>query len=286
MNASIAALARYERVLRSLPARGGGCHPALLGAANIGAALGLGRMQVFDDLRRARPEANVPNREIKDAVEKAFDERETRHFPGEVELWERSPTRLDWPVAEDARQLLARLYAPDEIVYIGELSRGVLRKAGELATGFDRECHHIIPNPLTGSYGPKKGGGFSLRADSCVKAFRFAVVEFDKRTRAWQTDFWLRAIDAGTPVAAIIDSGGKSLHSWLRVHCRDAVEWETRVEQGLFSGKLAGLGADVSCKNEARLSRLPGALRRETGRWQRLLYLDSTIASSAMETAA
>jgi hypothetical protein len=37
---------------------------------------------------------------------------------------------------------------------------------------------------------------------------------------------------------------------------------------------LCPLGCDPACRNESRLSRLPGHFRREKNAWQRLLYLN------------
>ena len=131
---------------------------------------------------------------------------------------------------------------------------------------------HIIPNPLTGEQGQTKDGKPSYRADSCVAQFRFAVVEFDELPREQQIRFW-----AGVklPVVALLDSGGKSVHGWIRIDAADAADWQQRVEGKLFA-MLTAIGADGACKNEARLSRMPGHYRAEKQRWQRILYLNPT----------
>jgi hypothetical protein len=104
-----------------------------------------------------------------------------------------------------------------------------------------------------------------------VKGFRFAVAEFDGMSREDQLSFWWAV---NLPVCALIDSGGKSLHAWIRI---DGVEtaslWTELVEGKLFGRWLIPLGCDAACRNEARLSRLPGHFREEKGRWQRILYL-------------
>ena len=77
-----------------------------------------------------------------------------------------------------------------------------------------------------------------------------------------------------------IDSGGKSIHAWLRINLPDRAAWDKLVRYELYgeTGRLTRLGADRACCNPARLSRLPGHYRRDTaeapGRWQRLLYLN------------
>jgi RecA-family ATPase len=84
-----------------------------------------------------------------------------------------------------------------------------------------------------------------------------------------QIQFWA---GAPVPVVALIDSGGKSIHGWVRIDAANADEWVRRVENRLFA-LLTAVGADGACKNEARLSRMPGGIRAETGRCQHLLYL-------------
>ncbi|MCX7010188.1 MAG: hypothetical protein NTY53_23610 [Kiritimatiellaeota bacterium] len=208
------------------------------------------------------------------------------------------------------------MYEPDDRLFIGSrYNTGPehVRSAAEWAAEFARGGavpEHIVPNPLTGEAALKKDGGRSYRADACVAKFRFAVVEFDttpaplrtpaqqeaaakilgrqyvpdeleglQRKLVWprceQLRFWLGAVSYGWPIAALIDSGGKSVHGWLRVDAKDAADWDETVERGLF-GMLKPLGVDASCKNECRLSRMPGHFRIEKGNWQRLLYLDPT----------
>lgn len=124
---------------------------------------------------------------------------------------------------------------------------------------------------VTGQVGLTKDGKPSFRADSCVKAFRFAVAEFDTMPRADQLAFWWAV---NLPICALIDSGGKSIHGWIRTDgITTAEQWTDQVEQQLYGRYLTPLGCDGACKNEARLSRMAGHFRREKQKWQRLLYL-------------
>ena len=125
--------------------------------------------------------------------------------------------------------------------------------------------------PLSGEVGRTKNDRPSLRADSCVRSFRFAIAEFDGMSREDQLRFWWAV---RLPVCALIDSGGKSLHAWLRIDgVSNSTQWDEIVEARLFAEKLIPLGCDGACRNESRLSRLPGHFRSEKHRWQRLLYL-------------
>jgi len=294
------AFERYCTALRDIPpSGGGGCHSALLGIANLGRRAGVERHQIAQDLAASvHGSRKVAAAEIVAAVAKAF-ESSSRARPAttrpvvdgekllnsitkrgaafdDVELWEASPVRIDWPPERDATEVLQRLYRPEERLFIGARHDAGVRQVllvSEWIAHFERGipiAEHIIPNPLTGERGQTKTGKPSYRADSCVAQFRYAVVEFDAMPREQQIKFW-----AGVPlpVVALVDSGNKSVHAWIKIGAANTDEWTLRVEHKLFT-LLTAVGADRACKNEARLSRMPGHFRAEKNRWQRLLYLN------------
>lgn len=216
----------------------------------------------------------------KDAFLRAAEEYVAANYAIEdykAELWDASSIRMDWPPEEDPAKFLRHVYSPDELVFIGDRhSPGVLgetiRSAREWEHHFKnggRTAPHIMANPLTGHPGKTKSGKRTLRGDECVASHRFAVVEFDDIPKPEQAAFFMFA---RLPIAAIIDSGGKSLHGWVRVDADNADIWTQQVEGNLFGHLLGPLGIDSACKNESRMSRLPGHLR-DTGNRQRLLYL-------------
>ena len=291
----------YRDALRNLPASGGGgCHPALLRVSNFGRLAGVSRAQIAQDLTaRVHGTRKVTRAEILAAVNKAFNSPYTttprvntrptvdgakllnaileRGTPfDEAGLWESSPVRIDWPPECDSIEILRRLYRPEERLFIGtrfDADGEHVLPVSEWITRLERGIaipEHVIPNPLTGEQGRTQSGKPSYRADSCVTRFRFAIVEFDAMPREKQIQFW-----AGVklPVVALVDSGGKSVHGWIGIDAANAGEWTHRVEDKLFD-ILAALGADRACKNEARLSRMPGHFRGEKKRWQRVLYLN------------
>jgi len=212
----------------------------------------------------------------------------------DADLWEISPVRLDWPPENDAPELLRLLYAPDEQLFVGtryDAGAEYVRTVADWRTRFETGepvPEHIIPNPLTGKPGQTKDGKLSFRADSCVVRFRFAVLEFDatpaplcepgKAPEPWpresQCQFWAGALAFKWPIAVLVDSGGKSIHAWLKVDQVDAADWEAKVEGELFARFLVPCGVDSSCKNEARLSRTPGHYRSEKSRFQKIIYLN------------
>jgi hypothetical protein len=125
---------------------------------------------------------------------------------------------------------------------------------------------------LTGSAALKKTGeGETLRGDGNVASHRFAIAESDSLSLEEQCAFWMGC--PSLPVAALIFSGSKSIHAWLRVDCADAADWDRRIAGELFPGFLVPLRMDASCKNQARLSRMPGFYRTDKNAVQRLIYL-------------
>jgi hypothetical protein len=295
---------RYQDELNSIPpSGGGGCHVALLRIANYGRIAGLTPEQVAEDLRSCvHGSRRIPQGEIIAAVRKAFSS--TAPLPRlkppqptidgpkfldqllklgagatEADFWEASPVRIDWEFQQDAIEILRRLYRPDEFLFLGsrfDSGPGCVLTASEWLQNFYAGQiipEHVAPNPLSGKKGLTKDDKPSWRADACVASFRFAVIEFDQMARDQQIWFWMAAIKKEFPVSAVIDSGNKSLHGWVRVDSKDVNEWTEKIENRLFTN-FKSMGVDGACRNEARLSRMPGHYRTETGHWQRLLYLD------------
>jgi len=298
---------KYRKALPSLrQSGGGGCHTDLLSKANLGVHAGIDPQQIHDDLRRhIQGSRRVPDREIKAAIEKAlidkgkvfhynFKKRQQKpSFDGkkvrnniiakgagitEADIWSTSPIKIDWNPEEDPIHLLTHLYQPDDLLFMGErYSPGIMNKTIRTVAFWKqyfseggKTFPHIIPNPLSGQEAYTQDGKPSLRADSCVKSFRFAMVEFDDLSREDQLAFWWTV---KLPVAALIDSGNKSIHGIIALNdVNDAATWTREVENNLFKTLLIPLGVDGACRNEARLSRLPGH-RRDNGRMQRLIYL-------------
>ncbi len=210
------------------------------------------------------------------------------------------------PVApvDQAVLFLETMYAPDEYVYLGwrevydepiamgklEIQECLVKPAEDwiehIRSGGAalQHCNSICLNPLTGVRGLNKKGTPSFRADTCVSSFRYVLAELDCYPKGWtdegkpipkpdQEAFWAAMIANDVPVRCVIDSGNKSLHAWLRVDCRDYDDWVLSVKCDLFPNLLVPLGVDKACSNPSRLSRMPGHIRSETGKIQKLLFL-------------
>jgi hypothetical protein len=125
----------------------------------------------------------------------------------------------------------------------------------------------IRPNPIDG----KRLVGAKGWTDANVTIFRYALVEFDTVPLDLQLSFLARL---PLPINAIVTSGGRSVHAWVRVNATSLEAYRSKVDEMLRV--LKPFGVDQNNKNPSRMSRLPGALRKvgagEDGR-QRLLYL-------------
>ena len=299
---------RIQTALASLRQPGTGYHGSLLGCSNTLIAVGLSPTEAESAIRAHTPAdgRRVLDKEIHIAVEKAvrdcggfkngrgsypiFVRRPpTKTFDasafmaarlseaegiGEADIWERSPVLINWPPEQDAVELLARLYDPSDVLFIGDqYSTHVKPVAGwltDLQAG-QSIPPHIIPNPMTGLEALNKNGELSFRCDASVKSFRFAVGEFDVLSREDQLRFWWAV---NLPICALIDSGNKSFHAWIKIDGISTTDqWDAQVEEQLFRHYLIPLGCDEQCRTESRLSRLPGHFRTEKKRWQRILYL-------------
>ena len=198
--------------------------------------------------------------------------------PEEVDAWEASPVRLNGLPESDAVLLLRKLYQPNEVLFLGDIYDREVKTVSEWITHIEQhgtaKLPHIIPNPLDGEEHELVSGKKSRRCDAAIKQFRFATMEFDNLSRYDQFRFWSGIIRLGLlKVVCLIDSGGKSIHAWVQVDVPNRQAWEIDIEQGLFASWLVPLGVDPACRNESRLSRLPGHHRQGTGNWQRLLWL-------------
>jgi len=303
---------RFEAALANIPETGGGCHLAMMGAANCGVFAGLTDDEIFGGIKSAiTGNRKVPNGEISATIAKARrdngsvaenqpKEKRTykpryRHSPvkplfngaaeiarmkrkavdlwGEfsfAELWELSPVRLNDEQKYDPYLLFDVLYKQDDYLFIGSQYDKQVKTVAEWIRDDELLSNpFIIPNPLTGDQHKTDSGKLSYRANSCVKDFKYAVVEFDEMTFDDQLAFWLTTT---LPVCTIIHSGGKSLHGWVKAEVSTADEWDKEIKEKLFD-YLTACGADKACKNPARLSRLPGHYRKEKEHYQQLLYL-------------
>ncbi len=114
----------------------------------------------------------------------------------------------------------------------------------------------------------------SSGADKDVTRLRHVLVESDKLPKSDQERL-LR--ESGLPIAALIDSGGSSIHAWVRVDAKTREEYDERRQK--IWDSVPALEIDPQNKNPSRFSRCPGGLRGD--RVQRLLAVNLGPASYA-----
>jgi len=103
--------------------------------------------------------------------------------------------------------------------------------------------------------------------DTSVSSYRHVLVEFDKLPKDEQIAIFNQS---NLPITALIDSGGKSVHAWVKVDAQDKAEWEAR--RDAIYEFLADHEPDPQNKNPSRWSRLGGIMRGENE--QKILALN------------
>jgi len=61
--------------------------------------------------------------------------------------------------------------------------------------------------------------------DSSVSCYRHVLVEFDKKTKDEQVAIFQQS---NLPISLLVESGGKSVHAWVRVDAENKEQWEAR----------------------------------------------------------
>lgn len=120
-------------------------------------------------------------------------------------------------------------------------------------------------------FNPLDGNGV---ADANVTSYRHALVESDEISVERQYSIYK---ELELPLAALVLSGGKSLHAIVKIDAGDYKEYQKRVDYLYDVCKKNGLAIDRKNRNPSRLSRLPGAIRN--GNKQRLLEVNTGKSS-------
>jgi hypothetical protein len=214
----------------------------------------------------------------------------------QCDLWHVSPWHPleDWRL--DALMVFAALYDKDDFINVVTdftIENGE-NKANPIGAGrtmlrddWMRSIRdHGVPQSETGVWirpNPvqQHGSGRDGAVRDCdVTSYRFCLLESDDLPLDLQLSLWARL---PLPIAAIIDSGGRSVHAWVRLDCDASEEYRAMVNR--IYTRLAQFGLCRSNKNPSRMSRLPGACRTIGKRGdggQRLLYLNPEPRETAI----
>lgn len=197
-----------------------------------------------------------------------------------------------WEPAEQLKRYLQALFEPDEYVaYVTESFMAADRRrpakgcwdrtSGQLIEELDA-CGGDVGkvmgdcDPDVGAwicFNPVDGAG---RKDANITSFRYALVECDNMEPGKQ----LAAIhQMELPCAALVYSGGKSVHAIVRVNAPDYAEYRKRVDYLYATCQKNGLTLDQQNRNPSRLSRMPGILRAG----QKQALLETNVGKSCWE---
>ena len=187
----------------------------------------------------------------------------------------------------------------------GNVKRGIVVRAETIASAIEANLcpkvpTHISLNPLTGREGLTKEGKPSFDCAATVAALRFMLVEFDALSLWDQLALWTtvtRTLRDEVPVVSIVYSGGKSLHAVVlcppanlsrdEISHEDCARYDSawdRLIRRFGSSVVSTERMDMApTKNRAIHTRVAGARRPESGKYQKLLYLDATLVRDNLE---
>ena len=184
----------------------------------------------------------------------------------------------NWKPAEQLKKYIQVLFKNDD--YIGYVKDSWQKEDGKYSVSgsgnFTRTAEEILndlekykndpdlgfvvgdSNPEAGAwirFNPLDGKG--VKNDN-VTEFRYALVESDNLGLEKQNAI-MRELEL--PIAALVYSGGKSVHAIVKVDAKDKNEYRERVEYLYKICNKNGLQVDGQNKNPSRLSRMPGVVR-------------------------
>lgn len=112
-------------------------------------------------------------------------------------------------------------------------------------------------------FNPVDGKGVN---DKNITEYKYCLIECDdiEKEKQLQTIIRLKL-----PCAAIIDSGGRSIHAIVKIDASDLKQYRERVEWLYEWLEENGLKVDPNNKNPSRLTRMPGVIRN--GQFQELV---------------
>ena len=179
-----------------------------------------------------------------------------------------------WDPVKDLTLYLTTLFdSTDYVGYVTECyesngrkvpQRGnCTRTAGELVEAL-RKCNGDI-GMVFGDYDPEVGAWIRFNPldgqgvkNANVTEYRYALVEGDNQDKGVQMAI-MRELEL--PIAAMVYSGGKSIHAIVKVDASGPEEYRKRVDYLYDVCKRNGLQVDQQNRNPSRLSRMPGVIR-------------------------
>lgn len=189
---------------------------------------------------------------------------------GLVDLWQLSPLHHADPGVASPHWVLSSLFAPTDLLCIGRsMCDFHVKPLSKWSNNQLASMELMVPNALRKAVGRTKDGKDSAHCRDTVGTRRYIVVEFDgglEYDKQAAIIEHLRTTTKGR-LAAVVMSGGKSLHAWFRcsnVPSAQLYKW--------FRYAVT-IGADPRLWLPEQFVRLPDG-RRQNGKRQSLLYLN------------
>jgi len=159
----------------------------------------------------------------------------------EVDLWEASPIRPPDDQTKDGACLVAMLYEADDLInVVTDYNIDEKGKARPVGVGVTLPRNEMIRRLARREFqsdagtwlrmNPLDGRGVS---DVNVTAFRFALIECDSAPLESQLSLLAKL---PLPITAILTSGGRSLHAWVRVDAETLDDYRQTVSRMLVTG--------------------------------------------------
>ena len=180
-----------------------------------------------------------------------------------------------------AARFLETLFKPDETVSYVHSAKwkedkekwvpadgGHVRTVGDIVK--DLRKHRRLDDAF-GTFKDEAGGWIRINpttgpSDKNVTRFAYSLAESDDLSIDDQKKLF---INFKLPIATLVESGGKSVHALVKIDAKDEAEYKQRVSFLYDWLAKHNFVVDENNKNPARLSRLPGVMRK--GHLQKLV---------------
>lgn len=128
----------------------------------------------------------------------------------------------------------------------------------------------IMVNPVTGAYKSiERIGKRSRRAEENLVAYEYLLIESD----SVDMELWLRVLTKlDLPIVSVTTSGSKSAHALVRVNAKDRADYLEKAAE--IADLVVPIGADPAAMSAVRLTRVPGCVRKDTGKAQELIWFN------------
>ena len=202
------------------------------------------------------------------------------------------------PVSPDisTSEFLKRLYGgKHNLVFTDQQTQGKLawhdqvpEAAVDGILANNTEGAWVMVNPVDGQFKAiERLGKKSRRAEENLVAYEYLLIESD----SVDLELWLRVLsqhlysDLTTylPIVSVTTSGSKSAHALVRVNAKDRADYLEKASE--IADVLVPLGADPAAMSAVRLTRVPGCMRKDTGKAQTLIYFNPEAGKGGGQSA-